>query len=271
MIMPVISRISVQKHNKERYSVFIDSGKGEEYAFSVDEDVLIKYQLKKGIELDDLSVTEMLYQDDIRKAYNLAVNYLARRMRSEEEVREHLRQKEVDETVVQEVIHRLYEYKFLNDQEFSRAFVRTQMNSADKGPELIKTELKKKGLKENIITEAMAEYPLEAQVEKAAYLGSKFAAKNSRDSSKILKQKLEQHLLRKGSPFQVITIAMEDIIVEKQEDLEMDALKYQGEKLMKKHAKLTGPEFSRKMKQGLFNKGFSLDLIEKYLNSLEPE
>lgn len=269
--MPVISRISVQKHNKERYSVFIDSAKGEEYAFSVDEDVLIKYQLKKGMELDDLSVTEMLYQDDIRKAYNLAINYLARRMRSEEEIREHLLQKEVDETVIQEAVHRLYEYKFLNDHEFASAFVRTQMNSADKGPELIKAELKKKGIKQQIIIEAIAEYPLEAQIEKAVYLGSKFAAKNSRDSSKILKQKLEQHLLRKGYPFQVINIAMEEIIVEKQEDLEMDALKYQGDKLLKKHANLTGSEFRRKIKQGLFNKGFSFDLIDKYLNSLELE
>ncbi len=30
--MPVITKISVQKHNKERYSIFTDSGRGEEYA-----------------------------------------------------------------------------------------------------------------------------------------------------------------------------------------------------------------------------------------------
>lgn len=269
--MPVISRISVQKHNKERYSVFTHSGKGEEYAFSVDEDVLIKYQLKKGMELDDLSITEMLYQDDIRKAYNLAVNYLARRMRSEGEVREHLHKKEVADPVIQEVIHRLYEFKFLNDEEFAKAFVRTQMNTTDKGPDLVKAELKKKGIKDHILAQAMAEYPLESQVEKAEQLGSKFAAKNSRDSSKILKQKLEQHLLRKGYPFQVISIALEEISTEKQEDFEMDALAYQGEKLLKKYRSLSGPEFTRKMKQGLYNKGFSLDLIDKYLDSLELE
>ena len=49
--MPIITKITTQKKNKERYNIFMDEGKGEQYAFSVDEAVLIKYQLKKGMEL----------------------------------------------------------------------------------------------------------------------------------------------------------------------------------------------------------------------------
>ena len=269
--MPVITKITLQKHNKERYSIFTDSGKEEEYAFSVDEDILIKYNFKKGMELDELAVTEVLFQDDIRKAYNLAIQYLSRRMRSEGEVRESLRKKEVSDPIIQEVIDRLYKYQFLNDDEFAKAFVRTQMNTTDKGPVIVRTELKDKGVNETIIDLAMAEYPTEQQIEKAVKLGNKFIGKNVRDSSRILKQKLEQLLVRKGYPFSVINLAADEIIIEKLNDAEMEALKYQGEKFRKKHAKLSGTEFTLKLKQGLYKKGFPMDLIERYLSELEVE
>ncbi|MGM0902330.1 MAG: recombination regulator RecX [Bacillota bacterium] len=266
--MPVITKISVQKNNKNRYSIFSESGKGEEYAFSVDEDVLIKYQLTKGMELDDLPVTEILYQDDIRKAYNLALHYLAHRMRSEGEVREYLTKKEVATPIIQEAINRLYKYKFLDDDEFAKAFVRTQMNSTDKGPEVVKIGLKEKGINEKIMDDAIREYPFEKQVEKAEQLASKFVIKNRKDSSRILKQKLEQFLIRKGYPFSVIQLVMEDSVTEKEVEEELTALRFQGEKLQRKHSKLTGFEYKQKIKQGLYNKGFSIDLINRYLEGL---
>jgi regulatory protein len=266
--MPVITKISVQKKNKNRYSIFTDTGKGEEYAFSVDEDVLIKYQLKKGMELDDLSVTEILYQDDIRKAYNLALHYLSHRMRSEGEVREYLTKKEIPEPTIQEAVNRLYKYKFLDDVEFSKAFVRTQMNTTDKGPEVVKIGLKEKGVSGKIMEEAMVEFPFERQVEKAELLAGKFVVKNKKDSSRILKQKLEQFLIRKGYPFSVIQLVMEESVTEKVVEDELVALRYQGEKLQRKYSKWTGFEYKQKMKQALYNKGFSIEIIDRYLEEV---
>lgn len=266
--MVVITKISVQKNNKNRYSIFSESGKGEEYAFSVDEDVLIKYQLKKGMELDDLPVSEILYQDDIRKAYNLALHYLAHRMRSEGEVREYLTKKEVAAPTIHEAINRLYKYKFLDDDEFAKAFVRTQMNTTDKGPEVVKIGLKEKGINEKLMDEAIREYPFEKQIEKAEQLANKLIIKNRKDSSRILKQKLEQFLIRKGYSFSVIQLVMEDSVTEKEVEEELTALRFQGEKLQRKHSKLTGFEYKQKIKQGLYNKGFSIELIDRYLEGL---
>ena len=76
--MPIITKITAQQKCQDRYNIFMDFGKGEEYAFSVDEDVLIKFQLKKGLELDDFSLMEIHYHDDIRKAYNVAIIYLSK-------------------------------------------------------------------------------------------------------------------------------------------------------------------------------------------------
>ncbi|WP_147535598.1 recombination regulator RecX [Bacillus marasmi] len=266
--MPVITKITAQQKLKDRYNIFIDDGKGEKYGFSVDEDVLIKYQLKKGMELDDFTVTEIFYQDDIRKAYSQAVQYLAARMRSEAEVRKHLLKKEIQEEIINEVIHKLYQYKFLDDQEFAIAYVRTQMNTTDKGVVVITQELKEKGIAEFKVETALREYPYEKQLAKACNLAEKFLQKKSHESLKASKQKLEQLLIRKGYPFEIIHEALCSVEFEEDTFQELQALQKQGDKLISKYRKYEGYEFRQKMKQALYRKGFPLELIDQYLAEL---
>lgn len=263
--MAVITKITTQQKNKDRFNIFMDSGKGEEYAFSVDSDVLVRFHLKKGLEIDELSIQEIQYQDDIRKAYNLSVNYLARRMRSEKEIKDYLTQKEVEETIIVEVLHKLSSQKYINDEEYAFSFVRTQMNTTDKGPDVIRQELKERGITEAISKQAMVEYPIEDQVEKAIKISEKLIKKSTKDSQRIVKQKAEQLLLRKGYPFEVIHLALNEAEMDKELDEEMEAIKYQGEKAHRKYSKYSGFEYEQKMKQALYRKGFTMELIEEYL------
>lgn len=263
--MAIITKITTQQKNQDRFNVFTDDGTGEEFAFSVDSDVLIKFQLKIGMELDDFSTMEIQYQDDIRKAYNQAIHYLARRIRSKIEIRDYLSQKETDEPVIDEVVHKLLDQRYINDEEFALAYVRTQANTTDKGPDLIKMELKEKGIADAIRFQALGEYPLEQQIEKAAKICGKFFKKNSKESLKIQKQKLEQLLLRKGYSFEVIQIALNETKVNQEDAAEMEAIRYQGEKAHRKFSQFSGYEYQQKMKQALYRKGFSIDLIEKFL------
>ncbi|UII57824.1 recombination regulator RecX [Cytobacillus spongiae] len=270
--MNVITKITVQQKNKDRYNIFTDDGNGEKYSFSVDEDTLIKFHLKKGKEIDELLLSEIGFQDDIQKAYNLSIHYLSRRMRSETEVRDYLKQKEIDEPIIQEAIHKLYNYQFLNDEEFAFAFVRTQKNTTDKGPVLAKRELMEKGISEAIIEQVMSEYLFEEQLEKAVQLCQKYIQKNNKDSKRVLEQKLESMLVRKGYSYQVISIAIEEVEDGTDHDNEeMEALRFQGAKAHRKNAHLTGYEYSQKMKQTLYRKGFSIELIERFLAEIEEE
>lgn len=267
--MAIITKITTQQKNQDRFNVFMDSGKGEEFAFSVDSQVLIKFQLKKGMELDDFSFLEIQYQDDIRKAYNLAVHYLARRMRSEKEIKDYLVQKEIDEPIINEILHRLAAQKYINDQEYALAYVRTQANTTDKGPNVIKMELKEKGIEEGTLIKALEEFPIEQQIEKATKISEKSFQKNTTESQRILKQKLENLLLRKGYPFEVIHIAINETEVNEENDEEMDAIRFQGEKAHRKYNKYSGYEYEQKMKQALYRKGFSMELIDKFLSEIE--
>ena len=239
-----------------------------QYAFSIDEAVLIKYGLKKGMELDELLLTEIHYEDDIRKTYHLALNYLAKRMRSEGEVRKYLLEKEVDPPIIQEVILKLYNFKFLNDEEYALSYVRTQMNTTDKGSILIKRELAERGISTNLIEKAIKQYPFEMELETAIKNGRKMISRNNKDSGKVIKNKLEQLLVRKGFNFEMINEAIMVVMKENSKD-ERVALQYQAQKLHGKYANEVEAVYRQKMKQALFRKGFSIEQIENYLNNEE--
>jgi regulatory protein len=269
--MAIITKITTQQKNQDRFNIFMDYGKGEEFAFSVDSDVLIKYQLKKGMDIDEFSLMEIHYHDDIRKAYNLAINYLAKKMRSEKEIKDYLIQKEIEDPVIHEVIHKLKTQKYINGLEYALAYVRTQANTTDKGLDLVRMELKDKGISVEEINVALNEYPKELQIEKAVKLAEKFFEKNSRDSKRILKQKLENLLLRKGYSFEIINIAENEAELTKDSDEQMEAIRYQGEKMHRKYSKFDGFQYEQKMKQALYQKGFPFDLIEKYLAEVKNQ
>lgn len=261
-----ITKITTQK-KPGRFNIYVNDGNGEKYAFSIDEDVLIKYEMKKGMELDEFTQIEILYQDTIRKAFGTAIQYLAIRMRSEKEVKDYLIQKEIEESVIQEVIHRLYSLKYLNDEEFALAYVRTQINTTDKGPNVVKLELTEKGIDEAIIKKSLTEFTYDLQLSKAIQLCQKAQKKQRKDSTYIFEQKLKQALSRKGYSFSVIDIAMEELKNSfLDEAVEMEAIKKQGEKAIRKY----GNEIF-KIKQFLYGKGFEIDQIEDYVNSLAHE
>lgn len=54
--MAVITKITRQKRNEERYNIFLN----DEYAFSVDESVLVKYRLTKGMTIDEWTLGELI-------------------------------------------------------------------------------------------------------------------------------------------------------------------------------------------------------------------
>ena len=60
----------------------------------------------------------------------------------------------------------------------------------------------------SLIGKAIQEYSFEAQLETAQKLCVKMVKKNKKDSDLILKQKLEQMLVRKGYSFDIISIAV---------------------------------------------------------------
>ncbi|MDQ0430565.1 regulatory protein [Planomicrobium stackebrandtii] len=266
--MPIISKITQGKKNPERYNIFFE----DKYAFSVDEAVLVRHQLTKGKELDQWTIEEINFEDEVRKAYNKALYYLGFRMRSEGEVRKKLKEKEYGDAVIDEAIKKLYTHNFLDDQQFSEALMRTQINSGKKGPRAIQQDMQKRGIDKQMQKDVLDSYSEEEQLEVAKVLAEKIAAKEKMKTPSQIHQKITDTLLRKGYNYSLIKLAIEDLELEKDDDQWTEIVTEQGDKLWRKHSsKLTGYDLKSKVKQGLYQKGFPGEVINDYLDKKELE
>ena len=265
--MPVISKISTQKKNTDRYNIFLDHGQEEEYAFSVDEAVLVKFHLRKGLELTKLQIEEILYEEQIRKGYQYAINYLSYRMRSTKEMIDYLKSKELESNNITIIIDRLLKEKYLDDGEFAKAFVRSRINLTMKGPGVIRRELIEKGMSEKEINEALDLYSYEEQLEKAALLLQKKYPKQLKTSRADQDRKMYTLLQSKGFTNDVVQEVLRGMKEENEDDCseEWQAITYQGEKALKKYRSYNGWEQKQKVKQFLYRRGFSFDLIDKFI------
>lgn len=271
--MAVISKITTQQKNKNRYNLFLDRGHGDEFWLSVDEDVLVMFHLRKGLEVNEEDLESIIYEETVRKAYNKAIHYLSFRIRSEKEVKEYLAKKEIDQGIVSVVIERLLNEKYINDKEFADAFVRTRMNLTLKGPEFIKKELMDKGINESIIIDSLKLFTIDKQIEKVTQLIEKKKKKKSNTSSRENLRKLMATMVQQGFVYDVVKSAF-DQLLEKEEELENDdweAITFQGNKAFKKYRQFTGWEKDQKIKQFLYRRGFESELIERFLLGYDEE
>ncbi|WP_203363852.1 recombination regulator RecX [Bacillus sp. REN10] len=264
--MAVITKISQQEKRKDRYNIFLN----EEYAFSVDEALLIRFHLKKGMDISKEDIEVITRQDGVQKGLNIAIHFLSIRMRSEKEVRDYLQKKEIEPEAIEEIIRSLHRLNYLDDAQFAKAYMNTQINTTDKGPIVIQRELKEKGIQEKWIEEVLLSFDFSSQLEKATALANKYRKKYKKESFIVQKQKIEQALMRKGYGWDVI---QEAVVAEQasEDEEQQEALMYQAEKAHRKYSKYTGGEYRQKMKQSLYRKGFSISEIEKAMEQLQQD
>lgn len=264
--MTKITKITTQKRNKNRYNIFIDDGQGETYGFSVEEDVLIEFHLRKGMELTPDLIKTLMQKDNLHKSFTLAINYLSYRMRSEKEIRDYLIKKEVDEEKIKLVVDKLKKEGYLHDGEFAEALVNTRINTTSKGPRLIQQELIEKGVDKSTAEQALVNYEPEVQLEKAMKLIEKKGRSTSKKSHKQQIQYIKQTLMQKGFTSDIIQEAISQSELEEDTDAEWEAVVYQGEKLLRKYQrKADAKGIKQKIKAGLYQKGFNFELIDRFI------
>jgi regulatory protein len=264
-----ISRITTQKKSKQRYNIYLVEGNGDTYGFSVDEAILVEFGLRKGLELEETTIEQLIRQDTIQKSYLLAINYLSYRMRSRKEMNDYLIQKDVEEEHITIIMERLTKEGLLNDRQFAEAFTLTRMNTSSKGPLLVKRELMEKGVSAIIAEDVVTLYTYDTQFEKAMKWANKKLGTSKKDSYKKQLQQLRMTLVQKGFESPVISEVILQLHNQEDETEEWEAVIYQGEKLLRKFAsKKSGYELKMKVKESLYRKGFQMELITRFVDEI---
>lgn len=266
--MPVITKISRQKNNAERYNIYLD----DEYAFAVDEAVLVQYNLTKGKVLEPFERDELLFDEEVQKSFNKALHYLSFRMRSEKEVRDKLLQLGYGEAVILEAIRKLYKLGFLNDEQFSKALVETKKKTNLQGPKAVQLEMRKKGIDKNLQQQILDDYSQDDQLDVARQIREKVIRKSDAKTPSQTKGKIQEALQRKGFSFEIARTVIEEVEWERQEDEWEQLIADQGNKVWDKIArKYSGFDRKRRVKQALYQKGFNAEQIDQFIERKEEE
>lgn len=176
-------------------------------------DIILKYKLKNGLDVDLELYEKIIYENDLMKAKNLSYTFATYKMRTEKEVKSRLFQKGYNEDIINKCIEFLYEFKLLDDEKYANLFANEKAISKSWGKIRIKNELMRKGVNEEYITKALnSSFPEEESFEK----GLKIAEKKYNTLIKRYDENKSNRLLfaflqRRGFEFEVIKNIMNKI------------------------------------------------------------
>ena len=259
--------MKITKEKGQFYLIWLSSGE----KLRVSEDTLVRQRLLKGQELTQSTIEQIKKTGAYDVGLQLALNYLSYQLRSRKEIIDYLKDKEFLVEDRKKIILRLEEMNLLNDKVYSESYVRTLVRTSDKGPKVIRQQLKRKGINDEDIEHGLTFYTIEDQVEVAIATAQKAMKRYRTKSFKDGLQKVKLHLVQKGFNYEVIDLALEEISFEKNEQQESELIIKEGDKLWEKHRQLEPYKRLLKVKQSLYQKQFELDLIEEYLNAKEDE
>jgi regulatory protein len=145
----IITSITVQKKNKDRFNLFIN----DEYAFSLNRQQA--EGLHKGDHLSENKIADLRQADEKDFAYSRALYYLKFRPRSRIEIKRYLTEKEFSLPAIRNALSRLEDNGYINDHDFARLWVENRLRFRPKGIYALTAELREKGIDDQIIKSAL--------------------------------------------------------------------------------------------------------------------
>jgi regulatory protein len=190
-----ITALKVQKKNPERVSVFLDGA----FAFGVTLDVAAR--LRKGQQLSDAEIAELRTNDEVDKAYQAALHFLAARPRSRAEVMRRLSEKGHAPEAIDAALERLAARSYVDDAAFAAFWVENRSRFRPRGVAAIAHELRQKGVEGEAIRAALTEI----DEERAARAAIERQLDRWRALTKAeFEQKIIAHLARRGFSFEIV-------------------------------------------------------------------
>ena len=119
-------------------------------------DILYKSGLKKNDEISDDRYSSLIKENRLFHIKQRAFRYLGRRQHSTSELRIKLKQKGYETEYINEVLDNLKNKNYLDDTKFAEMFVEEKMKLKLWGEQKLRSELVKRGIKSEIITDVLA-------------------------------------------------------------------------------------------------------------------
>ena len=202
--MPKVTKITYQKKNSEKVNIFVD----DKFFTGIDYITWVQYGLKIGDTLTDNQLNIIKDDSQIDKAYSKALKLLSMRPQSELEIKQKL-SKYFDKEVIGKILEKLESNKLVDDYEFAKLWVKERSKTRLRSKRHLMSELKQKGINQNIIKDVLGtELINQNEIEAAKTL---LAKKLRQEKTNIVSQKIKAYLAGRGFDYKTIVLAEKEL------------------------------------------------------------
>lgn len=200
--MPTVTALLAQPRKRTNIHLFLDG----EPAFDLHRKVAEEAGLFVGLDLSVEQVQELQQRNAYFRALDAAYRFLAHRTRSEAEVRTRLARGKIAPDLMEQVVAKLKQQRFLDDVEFARQWAERRAVQSPRSRAVVRWELRTKGVEAGVIEEVLESLDDD---EAAHTAGQRKASRlTSRDYQEFRKL-LWDFLMRRGFRYDVTGRAVE--------------------------------------------------------------
>lgn len=218
----------------------------------VHENYILKNDLLLSKEISDQDIKDIDKINNNYNAYDLAIKYISVKYRSCYEVCEHLKSKDISKEVIDEVIKRLKEQNYLDDNVYAKAFVNDRIKFSNNGPLKIKRELEAREVSNLIIEDALKVFDYSLEKEKLDKLVPKYVKTIRNKSYSMMKNKVCEYFFNLGYNRNIVLNILDGV----EYDDNSARIKEYNKLYNKLSKKYSGNELEIRIKQGLYKNGY---------------
>jgi regulatory protein len=201
-----ITAIRPQQRDPERVNVFLDGA----FAFGLPLIVVAQESLSVGDHLSPAQIAHLEALDEQAKAVGAALNLLARRPRSEREVRDRLKQKGYPPETIDLAISKLEGWRYVDDEAFARYWIENREANRPRGRRLLEQELRFKGVDRETIRETIADADVDER-QGALELGRTKLRSYRNLDPEVARRRLGSFLARRGYGYDIVKPVLADL------------------------------------------------------------
>lgn len=194
-----ITAIKQQVKRADRYSIYLDGT----YSFSMSADELLPLGLRVNQEVNERELAELKDKALVDKGYDRTLNLIARRPRSEWELRDYLKRKDTAMEVIEAVISKLRVGGYVDDQDFARRWVESRRLLKATSKRRLQQELRQKRVSDEVIQKVLAADDTDEHAILRELVQRKRRQTKYQDDLKLM-----QYLSRQGFDYDTIKSAM---------------------------------------------------------------
>lgn len=206
--MNKITDIKPQVKNPTRCNIYLDNV----FYCGLELETVMRHRLKIGTEIEKERLDEIQCDSERTRALDKALSFISKSKKTEKQVRDYLTGKGYTEKTIDETIAKMSSYSFINDADFSADYARSY--SKNKGKRLIALELKRKGVSDESMAEALDS--LGDEMPSACAVGEKYSRNKEKTRENMLK--CYKYLLSKGFSYDTAKEAAEKIFKNEDDD-----------------------------------------------------